>query len=168
MPSVVLQQVSSEFARKNARGTLDKPVGIKLYAKYMEPELLAALNAHSPDGTIRIWGAKAERHHQFVKMPARNSIVLFRHGNYIFAHGMIVETTHNERLAEKLWGRDSDGETWPLIFFLKRLVPIRKEAAKFNVDLLHRKATDNWQGMIALPLNDSKRLQDYFARELTG
>ena len=166
MPSLVLQQVSSEFARKNARGTLEKPVGIKFLARYIEPELLSALQELSPDGTIRIWGAKAEREHQFVKMPARNSIVLFRRGKYIFAHGAIVETTVNEALAEKLWGRDTDGETWPLIFFLKRLVLIRIEAAQYNVKVLHGKPNDHWQGMRVLSLNDTKKSQEYIAREL--
>jgi hypothetical protein len=108
MVSLVLQQVSSEFARKNARGTLEKPVGIKFLAKHIEPELCSALEQLSPTGTIRIWGAKTEREHQFAKIPARNSIVLFRRGKY----GAIIETTVNEPLAEKLWGRDVDGETW--------------------------------------------------------
>jgi len=169
MTSLVLQQVSSEFARKNARGTLEKPVGIKCFAKYIDPALLTTLQELSSDGTIRIWGAKTEREHQFVKIPARNSIVVFRRGKYIFAHGAIVETTVNEKLAEKLWGRDTDGATWPLIFFLKRLVPKRIEAAQFNVKVLRRKPNDNWQGMRALLMSgDTKRAEEYFARELNA
>ena len=165
MPSVVLQQVSRPFARKNAGGTLEKPVGIKFLAKHLDLALFKTLNEHAPDGAIRIWGAKAERAHQFAKMPAQNSFVLFRRGRHVFAHGVIAETTTNEKLAESLLGRDSENETWPLIFFLKRIVLVKKEAATFNL-ILGRKASDHWQGMTAIYVKDSPRLQAYFATEL--
>lgn len=165
MPSVVLQQVSSAFARKNAGCTLDKPVGLRFIEKYIDPTLLAALQNVAPDGAIRIWGAKLERSHQFVKMFPRESFVLFRRGRTVFAHGVVAETTFNEELAESMWGRDADGETWPFIFFLKRLVPINKEAVSFN-KVLGRKSNDNWQGMTVIYVKDSPRLQAYFGNEL--
>src|SRR6266550_3349279 len=98
MPSVVLQQVSSAFARKNAARTLEKPVGIRFIERYLDPALLTALRTIAPDGAIRIWGTKVERSHQFVKMPPRESFVLFRRSKYVFAHGVIAETTVNEAL----------------------------------------------------------------------
>jgi hypothetical protein len=167
MPSIVLQQVSSPYARKNAGATLDKPVGIKLYAKFLEPALVTALYELSPDGKIYIWGSKDERWPQFEKISPRNSVVLFRRGKRIIYHGLIVETTRNESLALSLWGRDADGETWPLIFFLRRVVRIGKDAAKMN-EALGRKPNDNWQGMTAVYIKDSKKLQEYLARELNA
>ena len=164
MPSVVLQQVSSAFARKNARGTLEKPVGLRFIEKYLDPSLLEALRNVATDGAVHIWGAKLERSHQFVKMFPRESFVFFRRGRMVFAHGAVAETTFNVELAESLWGRDSDGETWPFIFFLKRIVPINKEAANFN-KVLGRKPSDNWQGMNVIYVKDSLRLQAYFATE---
>jgi len=168
MPSVVLQQVSSDFACKNARATLHKRIGIKTIARHLEPALVDSLNQIAPDGLIHVWGAKLERSHQFEEVFPRGSIVLFRRGKYIFAHGAIAETTFNPVLAEKMWGRDSDGQTWPLIFFLKRLVPFepKREAAKFNEVILHHNPNDNWQGMTALALEDSPKLQAYFANQL--
>jgi hypothetical protein len=166
MPYVVLQQVSSPFARANAARTLDKPVGIRFIERHLQPDLISALNEASPDGTIRIWGAKSERSHQFEKMPPRDSMVLFRRGKIVFAHGAIAETTINEPLAQRLWGADpEDGETWPLVFFLKRLVPIRKDVARLN-PALGRKPNDNWQGMVSLYMKDTPRVRKYFEDEL--
>jgi len=167
MPSVVLQQVSSPFARSNAAGTLEKDVAIKYLVKYLDPLTEASLESIAPDGLIRIWGAKAERAHQFAKMPPKNSFVLFRRGRFVYAHGVIAETTVNERLAESLWGKDTDGETWPLIFFLRKFTVFKKkkDAGRFNV-ILGRKSTDNWQGLTVVPVKDSPKLQEYFAREL--
>jgi hypothetical protein len=85
MPSVVLQQVSSAFARDNAARTLEKPVAIRFIAKYLPSAQLESLRKIAPDGVIRIWGAKRERSHQFVKMPPRESFVLFRRSKYVFA-----------------------------------------------------------------------------------
>ena len=157
MATVVLQQVSSPFARKNAGGTLEKPVGLRFITKYLEPPLIESLQKIAPDGAIRIWGAKQERSHQFRKMPPLESFVFFRRGRRVFAHGLIAQTTVNESLAVSLWGRDGDGKTWPLIFFLRRVNFIDKDAARFNV-LLGRKPTDNWQGMTAISVTDGRSL----------
>jgi len=165
MPSIVLQQVSSPFARKNARATLEKPVAIDLYAKYIEPPVLAALREISPEGKIYIWGSKNERWPQFEKISPRNSVVLFRRGKNVIYHGAIAEIMHSEPLALRLWGRDTDGETWPLIFFLKRVVKISRDAEMMNT-ALGRKPNDNWQGMTAIYIPDSTTVQDYLAREL--
>jgi len=167
MPTVILQQVSNSFARKNAGGTLEKPVGLRFIAKYLSPEQFESLNKVSSDGSVRIWGAKLERSHQFIKVSPRDSFVLFRRSKQVFAHGVVAETTFNEALAEMLWGRDSDGQTWPFILFLKNLVLVQKEAARFNL-LLGRKENDNWQGMTALYVKESPRLQAYFASQLDG
>lgn len=168
MPFVVLQQVSSEFSRKNAAGTLDKPVAVRFLERYIDLDLASSLHREATDGGVRIWGAKWERSHQFSKMPPRESIVLFRRGKTVFAHGAIAETTINEPLAESLWGRDpTDGKTWPLIFFLRRLVLVNKDAAKLNL-ALQRKPNDNWQGLTSIYLDDSPKLQDYFSAELAS
>lgn len=168
MPFVVLQQVSSEFSRKNAAGTLEKPVAVRFLERYIDPDLAASLHRTATQGGIRIWGAKWERSHQFAKMPSRESIVLFRRGKTVFAHGAIAETTINEPLAENLWGRDpTDGETWPLIFFLRRLVLVQKDAAKLNL-ALQRKPNDNWQGLTSIYLDDSLKLREYLLNELAS
>ncbi len=167
MPSVVLQQVSSAFARKNASATLEKPVALRFVEKYLAPDLAESLRKVASDGTVRIWGAKLERSHQFVKMFPRESFVFFRRGRTVFAHGAVAETNFNEALAENLWGRDSEGETWPFVFFLTRIVPVNKPAANFN-KILGRMPNDNWQGMNVIYVKDSPKLQAYFASEFGG
>jgi hypothetical protein len=167
MPAFVLQQVSSKFARENAGRTLEKPVGIKYIEKYICPELTEKLKAAAPKGAIRIWGAKYERSHQFRKMPSNESIVLFRRGKQIFSYGVIIATTTNEKLAQSLWSRDSNGETWPLIFFLRRLVRFSKDASTMNL-CMGRKPTDNWQGLTSILVPDSEQMRAFLSAELTG
>jgi len=167
MHSIGLQQVSSAFARANATATLEKPVHIRFIKRYLSDEIYQSLQVIAPDGLVRIWGAKAERSHQYVKMVARDGFVLFRRSKYVFAHGVVAETTYNEALALQLWGQDHQGLPWPFIFFLRKLVPRCREAAGFN-RILGREETDNWQGMTVIYAKDSPRFQEYVARELAG
>lgn len=96
-----------------------------------------------------MWGAKLERIHQFVKMPPRRCLVLFRRGLTIYKCGVIIESVVNVKLAENLWGFDSDGETWALVYLLKNVHDISIPAADVN-RLIGRVPTDHWQGLVAV------------------
>lgn len=159
MPTVVLQQVSSAFARRNAARTLEKPIGLKFIERYLEPEQRKRLEPLAVSG-LRVWGAKRERAHQFLKIVPRESLVLFRRGKNVFAIGVVAEVAINEKLAESLWSRDEDGETWPLIFFLRRVVPAQWAASEWN-HILGRSAVDNWQGMAVEYVPDFPELERF-------
>jgi hypothetical protein len=167
MPSFVLQQVSSKFARSNAAATLEKPINLKYISKYLDETLFARLNSIAYKGLIHIWGAKYERYHQFQKMCACESLVFFRREKRIFAYGVIAEITINEALADSIWGRDNNNETWPLIFFLRRLVFRNSSAAEFN-RIIGRKPNDNWQALFALALPESPAFTALLSETLYG
>ena len=61
MSTVALQQVSSTFARENARRALEKPIGLKYVRPYLDPSLYSKLEAACKDGLVYGWGSKAER-----------------------------------------------------------------------------------------------------------
>ena len=165
MPTYVLQQVSSRFARENAARTLHKPIALRFIARHLTPSTIEQLEAACPSGNLFVWGAKLERSHQTVKLVARESLVLFRRGPTIYKRGVIVETTYNEQLAESLWGRDSDGETWPHLFFFSNITDMNRPAALTNKNL-GRSPRDNWQGLVVLPVKQSEAVQAFFAKEL--
>ena len=118
MPSVVLQQVTSRFARSNAGKTLEKPIALKYLQKFLPSDELQELEAVCTEGNVYVWGTKAERVHQFKKIPFRQSLVLFRHDASVYKCGVIDLWIFNPQLAEYLWGFDSDGQTWGLVYFL--------------------------------------------------
>ena len=167
MTSVALQQVSSKFARENAARTLEKPIGLKFISRHLTPSLLSRLETSCPDGRIYVWGAKLERSHQAHKMPTRDALILFRRGATVYKYGVVLEKETNEPLAEALWGRDIDGETWANISFFARIKDKRIPAARIN-KALGRSEKDNWQGLVAIPLAESERLSAFFERQLDG
>jgi hypothetical protein len=149
MPSVVLQQVSNKFARDNASKTLDKPIALKYVEKHLSPEEFQKIESKCPDGRVYIWGAKAERVHQFGKMPHGKSLVLFRRNTEVYKCGVLIQWVYNPGLAEHLWGLDSDNETWGMIFFLKDTKELSVSASEIN-KLIERKTSDNWQALTAV------------------
>jgi hypothetical protein len=165
MPSIALQQVSSEFARDNAARTLHKPIALRFITKHLPPAVTEHLQASCPAGLVYIWGAKFERSHQTAKMVVRDSLVLFRRGDTIYKRGIVVETATSEPLAEALWGRDQDGQTWPNIFFFAKITDMNHPAARFNKNL-GRSEDDHWQGLVVLPLKDTEKARAFFEREL--
>jgi hypothetical protein len=166
-PSIALQQVSSKFARDNAAKTLEKPIALRYCLKHLTPIAEENILALRPDGAVYVWGAKAERAHQTVKLLERQSIVLFRRGPNIYKRGVVVEVVCSEALAEALWGRDKDGETWSNVFFFTHIQDMNYPAARVNRHL-KRNPRDNWQGLVVLPITDSAKVQEFLETSLNA
>lgn len=164
MPSVVLQQVSSKYARSNAGKTLDKPIALK-YVKQLPPEEFQKLEAVCTDGQVYVWGSKFERVHQYGKIPPRHSLVLFRKGAEVYKCGIVLQWLFNPELAERLWGFDSDNETWSLVFFLKDVKDFSVAASEIN-KLIGRKPADNWQGLTAITSTKAEKVIEFVKAKL--
>ena len=149
MATVALQQVTSAFAQANAAKTLEKPIHLRHIQRYLEPKNAQVLEAACSDGHVYVWGAKLERIHQVVKMLPRRCLVLFRRGNVVYKCGVITEFMVSPELAEHLWGYDTDGETWGLIYFLKDVKDISVPTIEIN-RLIGRAEADHWQGLVAV------------------
>jgi hypothetical protein len=165
MLSIALQQVSRKFARDNAARTLHKPTALKFVTKHVPATVAEQLQKACPAGFVYVWGAKTERSHQTVKMVVRDSLVLFRRGATIYKRGIVVETVTSEPLAESLWGRDEDGQTWPNVFFFTKITDMNRSAASFNKNC-GRSEDDHWQGLVVLPIKETEKARTFFEREL--
>lgn len=146
MPNVVLQQVSSPFAKSNAAKTLNKPIALSYLERFVEKKRYAGLCEIFPTGIVYVWGTKLERVHQIEKMKSEPSIVLFRRAKHVFGVGVIAALMLNEKLAKYLWGTDDDDDSWPIIFLFERIRSISVDAKDIN-KLIGRKPGDSWQGM---------------------
>lgn len=168
MPSVVLQQVSSKFARTNASKTLEKPIALKHLQKHLPPEEFQKIEAVCTEGKVYVWGSKSERVHQYGKIPFRQSLVLFRRNTAVYKCGVVLQWVFNQTLAEHLWGSDSDNQTWSLIYFLKDVKDISAPASEIN-KLIGRKPADNWQGLTAVTSPEkTEKVIEYIKEKLKG
>ncbi|MGI8740454.1 MAG: hypothetical protein ACR2KU_12825 [Gammaproteobacteria bacterium] len=165
MTSVVLQQVTSKFARRNAGRTLDKPIALKYLQRHLSPEEFQEIEYICTEGKVYVWGSKSERVHQYEKMPPRQTLVLFRRSSTVYKCGVIFEWVFNPGLAEYLWGFDNYDETWSLVFFLKGLIDLSVPAWEIN-KLIDRKPADNWQGLTAVTSPKADKVIEFVTLKL--
>lgn len=165
MPYVLLQQVSSKFAKSNAGKTLDHPVALKYLKQVASTEDFDRISQKFTDGKAFFWGAKLERGHQIGKMLPKQTLVLFRRGRRVFRLGVIAELMFSIELAERLWGRDTDGETWAIIYAMSKVRDVSIDTGAIN-ELIGRKMNDNWQGMTAVEGERAERVIAYVKRQL--
>lgn len=165
MAYVLLQQVSSEFARANARKTLDHPIALKYLKDHVSEIDFRQLSQSSEDGCVFLWGAKLERQHQIDRMLPKQTLVLFRRGTRVFRIGLIDQLLVNIDLAERLWGRDTDGETWAIIYIMKKVRNVSIDARAIN-KLIDRSRDNNWQGMTSIDGERAERALAYVRADI--
>lgn len=149
MPKLALQQISSKFARSNAKKTLEKPILLKYVQPFLADKSFEELSAQCSDGVVYVWGSKLERAHQYDKTWPKDCLFLFRRGGTVFACAVFIHTAGSVGLAEKLWGFDQDEETWPLIYFFRKVWLLDLSAREINL-LLNRSEDDHWQGLVVV------------------
>lgn len=75
-------------------------------------------------GNIRTWGT----------MEQGDYILVYRSGK-IIAAAEVASKVHNPRLAEYFWGKDEDGKTWELVYFLTNLIEVDVSQSSLNLYL---------------------------------
>jgi hypothetical protein len=149
MVTVALQQVTSPYARRNAGISLHHPITMELVKRFVKGDKLAAIEREIGSDRVHVWGSKAERLHQYLKMLSGPCVVAFRRDSFVYRVAQIREWVVDPELALRLWGRDADGETWMLIYFLRDVKEVRIPAREINT-LIGRQPRDHWQGLFAV------------------
>lgn len=92
-------------------------------------------------GVIKIWALKEELHNRWASINEGDYVLFYHRGKLIYAgkvsfkYPFVVQPEQVEvgkRLAETIWGRDTDGKTWPYLFFLEDVREIDLPLSKFN------------------------------------
>jgi len=146
MARIALQQISSKQAEFNGLSGLRIPIKQGVLQSFLTSEQQAKLKQIYGDSSVYMWGAKFSRSDAWANMIDDATLVLFRKSQNVVMRGVSIYKVVNEELAEALWGRDiSDGETWPLIYFLTKLQKISLTAKEVN-KCLGYSSNYNWQG----------------------
>ena len=122
MTQVILQPAGGAGAREHYENTIRRPVRLSaikgLLANPKDIELLGLLY---PDGLVPTWGVTAGgrdiNRNKWERLGA-GDIVLFTGDQRIFASAVVTHKVHSEALAETLWGRGKEGQTWEYVYFI--------------------------------------------------
>ncbi len=92
---------------------------------------LEKLQSIFPDGFVRMWGAKPGLHDIWDALGV-DDVVVFYTENYYICHAREAYKTINAKLAERVWNRDRDGQTWECVFFIKNVSPLNMRRQDFS------------------------------------
>lgn len=122
MTNVFLIPVSgSEEVEKHYRDTILNYVELQSLRDYISESDYNLLEKIYPNGLVKIWGTRAGDNnrlaHVWEKMMPDDYVLIFSKKR-LNSITQISYTIHNEKLAEHLWKRNVEGDTWEYIFFL--------------------------------------------------
>jgi energy-coupling factor transporter ATP-binding protein EcfA2 len=117
---------SDADARDHIEKSIARPIDPHLCATHFEKALLDVVRAESGDGQFYAWGATpgAGNQRTWGALQPGDFVLAYQAGVYTFTT-RVISKHRNEAFAKALWGTRPDGETWELVYFLTRPVPIR-------------------------------------------
>lgn len=106
-------------------------IPIEKISDTLAPQEERRLRAAYPHGGVRMWGTRPGLRSTWESIE-EGDLILFYNDNYFVASAEAVYKTHNERLAETVWGQHETGETWEYVFFLDHVQPMQMHRKDFN------------------------------------
>jgi hypothetical protein len=114
---------AGEAAQEHYRRTIESPVPLEEVAGY-EPGVAADLTAAGHDA-VRCWGSVpgSGNRRSWERMRPGHWAMLYVGGGRFPLLLRVAHKAHSRPLAERLWDRDADGDTWELMFFFDQTRP---------------------------------------------
>jgi len=119
MPQLVLQPCSDGAPRRHYEDTVANPVAVSRFASLIDRQGLAGLDAYAVDGRVALWGLVPNRSEARYERMELGASVIFVGGGSAFFMGEVAYKLRNRALAHALWGSDSDGRTWELMYAIR-------------------------------------------------
>ena len=102
----------------------------------LDPRLQSNLERHAHKGRVRAWGARpgsaAEK--KWLRLQPGDVALVYANGGFPL-WGKVVAKTQDAEVAEQIWGRDKNDETWALMFFLDPVEPCEVDRERFVREL---------------------------------
>lgn len=117
-------------ARKHYDETVAEPYRIADLFDKLDPEVQETLIAHDLNEYVHMWGAVpgSQNIKRWSKLRTDDGMLVYTKEGFTY-YAKILCKTHNSKVAEHIWGKNNEGNTWEYIYFLKDLreVSIPKE-----------------------------------------
>ncbi len=131
--------LASGFFKNIKRSVMD---GVKADELEVRDHLLKEkILKYYGDGPIKLWALKEPLHDRWASIDEEDYVLFYHAGKFIYVGRVSFKYPFAEEnkqikaggyLAESVWGRDVNGETWPLLFFLKDVREIDLPLSKLN------------------------------------
>lgn len=144
MALVVLQPAGSVDSKKHYEQTVTNVVALDAFAG-LPPADLEVLRAAFTEGELRVWGVTPAVDGSNVNKHAKiqaGDFVLFAEKNAIFSAATVRHAFRSEAIAENIWGRDTKGQTWELMFaidptmYVRSMFPFENSTKRWATNLI--------------------------------
>jgi hypothetical protein len=109
-----------------------------------DPSLADLIDQEYGNFPLKLWGMKeTKRSVNLWRICNKGDLLLFYHGGKFLAAGKVIfkypfsddlpaQLEISSKLAEKIWGKDTDGKTWPYLVFISEVQEIDLPLSQFN------------------------------------
>lgn len=113
--------------------TIQTKRNVSEFKKYMPTSELSSLDRYVHSRPFAVWGAipGSGNNQRWESMDQGDYVMIYRAGKVIAVAEVAMKIRSSE-VAEFLWGKDSDGQTWELVFFLTNEIEVNVEQKKLN------------------------------------
>ncbi|MFE3205837.1 hypothetical protein [Embleya sp. NPDC059237] len=101
--------------------TIATPVDLAAHTDLLGPRLAGQLRCLFPSGRAALWGVSRGRNDANVKKAVRiepGNQAFFSGDRKLYLSGQVAATFRNPQLARRLWGADTDDNTWEFMYAL--------------------------------------------------
>lgn len=118
---------------KHYYDTIERKRTIDETAKFLEEKELNILKNNYHGGPFAVWGSVpgSGNTRTWDAMEAGDYVIIYKSGEIIFAAEVALKA-RNPRMAEYLWGKDSNGATWEYMYFLVNAQKVNVSMPKLN------------------------------------
>lgn len=119
--NIILQPCADEDSQTHFANTIASPVDIERIESFLSPDQVRPLYQFGVDGAIMVWGLTPAIDGSSATSwgrISRGDLAAFYKDKEVFWVGRVCATARNDGLARNLWGVNSKGQTWELLYFL--------------------------------------------------
>jgi hypothetical protein len=168
--SVILQPAGDPYARAHYADTIATPVPLERLGRHLGTEDLAAIRRLYGTRPVPTWGVTPGgndvNRNKWERIGPGDIALMVRDGE-VFVSARVTYKTHNEPLAEELWGRNDVGATWEYLYFLDDVTPQSLPSAELNEMLGYQRGA-RVQGFNVLDQAKSDALLDALGLDETA
>jgi len=164
MARVVLQPSGSQGGREHYIDTIENLVDVASCAPFVAPPIQQALEVAHPSGKAGMWGVVGGKRNANVSKWDRVSVgdlVLFAADKKIKASATVATRFMSEPLANHLWKRNANNETWKYMYSLDEIKSLNISYEEFN-KIVGYKHNNIIQGFTIMDEEKSGLFLDYF------
>lgn len=121
MGQLILQPCGNKDAREHYQGTMANPVPEDTLSRFLDTDQMKVIRSIYGARSIPTWGVVPGGRNVNAKAWRRvmpGAVAVFSKDGGIFASGLVAFKVHARDLANELWGKDANGNTWEYVYFL--------------------------------------------------